>query len=132
MLLVAGAAIRGSAFDRGTLMWAGGGLLAIAAIAHLTRYTPEAARVPAGQAGLALASFIAATGHGAGLMLVPALMPLCGGGGPGASVSGGSPLLAAIGAALVHMAAMLAVTGVVASGVGRLGRRISACTGKGA
>ena len=36
-----------------------------------------------GHAGLALWSFMMATAHGAGLMLVPALVPLCMGERPG-------------------------------------------------
>jgi hypothetical protein len=60
------------------------------------------------------------TAHGAGLMLVPALVPLCMGDAPAArqpSVSGS--LLLALAAVGVHTAAMLAVTGLVAAGVCR-------------
>jgi hypothetical protein len=66
-----------------------------------------------GLAGLALWSFLMATAHGAGLMLVPALMPLCGGElgfGHGAFLMS----LAAVG---VHMLATLIVTGAVAFAV---------------
>ena len=71
-----------------------------------------------GMAGLAVWSFLMATAHGAGLMLVPFLLPLAQGSAPGAhttdhhTVSGSFPVsLAAIG---VHTLAMLAVTGVIA------------------
>jgi hypothetical protein len=70
-----------------------------------------------GMAGLALWSFLMATAHGAGLMLVPFLLPL----GPDGSLAGDaghhtvrgslSVSLAAIG---VHTLATLAVTGVIA------------------
>jgi len=70
-----------------------------------------------GLLGLALWSFLMAMGHGAGLMLVPFLLPP----GPGGSAAhaealhqaGGSfPL--ALGAIWVHSLAMLATTGLVA------------------
>jgi hypothetical protein len=70
-----------------------------------------------GAAGLVVWSFLMAAAHGAGLMALPALIPLClsGGSGHGIAVPG-SPLVsfAAVG---VHTAAMLAVTGVVAIAV---------------
>jgi hypothetical protein len=63
-----------------------------------------------GSAGLVLWSFLMATAHGAGLMLIPALIPLC---GSMALLSPGSVLisLAAVG---LHTAATLIVTGTVA------------------
>jgi hypothetical protein len=69
-----------------------------------------------GMAGLALWSFLMATAHGAGLMLVPFLLPVAPGGAPHAgahhAVTGSFPLsLAAI---WVHTLAMLVATGVVA------------------
>jgi hypothetical protein len=70
-----------------------------------------------GMAGLALWSFVMASAHGAGLMLVPVLLPI-GRVGSGASyltASGSIPItLAAVG---VHTLAMLAVTGGIAVGV---------------
>jgi len=65
----------------------------------------------AGFAGLLLWSFVMAGAHGAGLMVVPALMPLCVGPSAGdASI----PLAAPVIAVAVHTAAMLAVTAIVA------------------
>ena len=63
--------------DRVALQWAAGGLIAGFALVHLWRYSPGQGRVRAGQAGLALWCFLASTVHGAGLVLVPALVPLC-------------------------------------------------------
>jgi hypothetical protein len=64
----------------------------------------------AGFAGLVVWSFLMATAHGAGLMLVPALIPLCG----TAPSVGASPLALSLAATVVHTAAMLLVTGTVA------------------
>ena len=67
-----------------------------------------------GFAGLVLWSFLMASAHGAGLMLVPALIPLCLSAGPagGITASGSFPIsLAAIG---VHTAATLLTTGIIA------------------
>ena len=64
--------------------------------------------------GLVLWSFLMATAHGAGLMLVPALIPLCLSGTPAAELLvGGSMLIAALAIGL-HGLAMLVVTGIIA------------------
>jgi hypothetical protein len=62
-----------------------------------------------GLAGLAGWSFLMATAHGAGLMLWPALMPLC------APSSVDQPWLPALAGVLVHTAAMLVTTGAIAA-----------------
>jgi hypothetical protein len=64
-----------------------------------------------GFAGLLLWSFVMAGAHGAPLMVVPALMPLCV--GPGAGDTS-VPLAAPVIALAVHTAAMLAVTAIIA------------------
>jgi len=70
-----------------------------------------------GLAGLALWSFLMAASHGAGLMLVPALIPLCLSDGPaGELVASGSPMIA-LAAVGVHTASMLIVTGAIAAAV---------------
>jgi len=56
-----------------------------------------------GLAGLALWSFLMASGHGAGLMLIPALGPICGTSAPGSDAM----VPAALAALGVHSAAML-------------------------
>ncbi len=63
-----------------------------------------------GVMGLALWSFLMATAHGAGLMLVPALMPLC----ATMPAIGSGSLEVSLLAVAVHTLAMLAVTGLIA------------------
>ena len=65
-----------------------------------------------GLAGLALWSFLMAGAHGAGLMLIPVLIPLCLAGAGAALTASGSILigLAAIG---VHTGAMLATIAII-------------------
>ena len=83
-----------------------------------------------------------ASAHGAGLMLVPALIPICLG-DPSSRPSGvAGALLPALAAVALHGAAMLAVTGAIAAGAcggsarcaepGRvIGRAFDACRGAG-
>jgi hypothetical protein len=56
------------------------------------------------------------TAHGAGLMLVPVLAPLCGPGGLARQIAADGPLAFAIAAVGVHGAAMLAVAALAAVG----------------
>src|SRR5262249_6293859 len=60
--------------------------------------------------GLAIWSYLMATAHGAGLMLWPVLMPLC---GPGTPVSDG--LFAGLAGVGIHTGAMILTTAVVAA-----------------
>ncbi|MGH8080931.1 MAG: hypothetical protein ACREP7_10170 [Lysobacter sp.] len=87
-------------------------------------------RSQAGDAGIALWSCLMATVHGAGLMLVPALVPLCMSASPAREITASGSMLLASAAVLVHLAAMLIVTGAIASGicrgVGRCPRLLSA------
>ncbi len=59
------------------------------------------------------------TAHGAGLLLVPALIPLCMEDAPAREITASSSLTLALAAVGVHTATMLAVTGVIATGVCR-------------
>jgi hypothetical protein len=63
-----------------------------------------------GMIGLGLWSFLMATAHGAGLMLVPVLIPLCLSAGPAGELTAAGSLPVALAAVGTHMAAMLAVT----------------------
>jgi hypothetical protein len=117
--LAGAAVVWGLAMDRAVWQVVAGGALAAGVILHLSGRMPKPVRAPAGHAGLALWSFMMATAHGAGLMLVPALLPLCMGDGSAPEAGASGSLLLALAAVGVHTAAMLAVTGVVASGVCR-------------
>jgi hypothetical protein len=66
-----------------------------------------------GMLGLGAWSFLMASAHGAGLMLVPVLIPLCLAASPAQELSaaGSAIALAAVG---VHTLAMLATTGIIA------------------
>lgn len=99
--------------------------------------------LPGAQAwSLALWSFLAATAHGAGLMLLPALAPVCSGAMAGRELTASGSLALAMLVVAVHAAAMLVTitaSGLVARRVWRLaagwrarrqGRRLSApCPG---
>jgi hypothetical protein len=69
-----------------------------------------------GLAGLFVWSFLMAAAHGAGLMLWPALMPLCSPSGAGA-VAASAPLAAGLVGVGVHTLAMLSVTAAIAATV---------------
>jgi len=67
-----------------------------------------------GLAGLAAWSFIMATAHGAGMMLIPVLMPLAEAGEHAHHMPATNSLMIASLAVLVHSLAMLITTGMVA------------------
>jgi hypothetical protein len=67
-----------------------------------------------GLAGLLLWSFLMATAHGAGLMVLPALMPLCLSAPPLREITAQGSVLAVLAAVGLHSGVMLAVTGLIA------------------
>ncbi|HEX2479864.1 MAG TPA: hypothetical protein VHK45_11335 [Geminicoccaceae bacterium] len=67
-----------------------------------------------GMLGLGAWSFLMASAHGAGLMLVPVLIPLCLAGSPAGELSAGAAAPVALAAVGVHTLAMLATTGAIA------------------
>ncbi len=67
-----------------------------------------------GMAGLALWSFLMAGAHGAGLMLVPIVLPLGQGGSHAGHLPASGSLSLALAAVGVHTLAMLVVTGAIA------------------
>jgi len=69
-----------------------------------------------GRIGMALWSFIASTAHGSGMMLVPALVPLCLSDSPAREITASGSLLLALTAVAVHALAMLGTLGLVAAG----------------
>ena len=114
--LVSAAVVWGLSMDRVALQALAGGLFAVAVIIHLSGRMPRVARAPAGHTGLALWSFMMSTAHGAGLVLVPALVPLCAGDASVQAFTGSAPLALALAALGIHTAAMLVVTGMLATG----------------
>ncbi|HEY0588327.1 MAG TPA: hypothetical protein VGD52_19475 [Pseudoduganella sp.] len=105
MAVVAGAVALRLPLEHPALQW-GAGVLLAAALAYSLRQ----GHALAGQAGMALWTFIMSTAHGAGLVLMPALMTICGTGGVGAAGTAG-PLLQALAAMGLHLLAMLAANG---------------------
>jgi hypothetical protein len=71
----------------------------------------------AGQVGLLLWSFLMATAHGAGLMIVPALIPLCLSASPMREITLSHTAAVSLAAVGVHTGAMLATTGLIAVAV---------------
>jgi hypothetical protein len=118
---VAGAFAQGLATDRALVQGVAGALLIGAALYRLLRGARPCVPIstPAGHAGIALWACLMATAHGAGLMLVPALVPLCLADNPAREITASGSLVLALGAVGVHTAAMLATTGVIAAGVCR-------------
>ena len=114
MAVAAAALAFGLPLDRPALQWAAGALL-LAALACRWRK----GHALAGQAGMALWSFITATAHSAGFMLMPALMTVCGSGAV-------APLLQALAAIGLHLAAMLAANGALIYLAARLMRMLKA------
>lgn len=107
--------------DQGRLRTATGMLLVGWALLHLLYGHRRRVRIgmTTGLAGLAVWSFLMATAHGAGLMVLPALMPLCVASGPLAGVDAGGSAATALAAVGVHTAAMLAATALAAFAVYR-------------
>jgi hypothetical protein len=97
-------------------------LVAFGVYRLLARHRGRTTGMQVGFRDLAAWSFLMATGHGAGLMLVPVLLQLPVEGGHAAHlVAGGAPTVVdargALLAVAVHTAAMLLTTGAVAVGV---------------
>jgi len=70
-----------------------------------------------GMGGLALWSFLMASAHGAGLMLVPVVLPLCLAATPGRELVASGALPVSLAALAVHMSAMLLVIAMIAGAV---------------
>ena len=113
--IVAGAVVASGVLIEGRWVYPAAGVLLIgwAAYNHLYSHRHRVrVGMTAGFGGLLLWSFLMATAHGAGLMLLPAIMPLCLSAAPIPDAAGSVGItLAAIG---VHTAATLAVTALIA------------------
>lgn len=115
--LVAAAVIAlGLAVSQGPLRVVAGAMLILWALYHAFYGARHRARVGmrAGFAGLFVWSFLMAGAHGAGLMLVPALIPLCFAAGATGSSAASGPIAISLLAIGLHTATMLAVTAVIA------------------
>ena len=101
--------------DQRTIRLVAGVLLIAWAIYHALYGHRHRVRVGmrTGMAGLALWSFLMATAHGAGLMLVPVLIPLLAA-TPAREITASGSLPVSLAAIGVHTLAMLAATGGVA------------------
>jgi hypothetical protein len=117
--LVAAAVPLGLSMHRGVLPGLAAVLLAVVALAHRSRRASQWASAPIAPAGLAVGSFMMSTAHGTGLMLVPALIPICIADAPARAITASGSLGLALAAVGVHTAAMLAVVGAVAVGACR-------------
>jgi len=114
-IVVAAVLMLGLVVDEALLRRAAGALLIAWAVYHALYGARHRVRfgMTVGFAGLAAWSFLMASAHGAGLMLIPVVLPLCLAASPGGELTAAAlPLaLAAVG---VHSLAMLAVTGAIA------------------
>lgn len=94
-------------------------LLVVLAVLHRTG---RAGTARAGTAGLALWSFIASSAHGAGMMLVPALVPLCVAATPAREITAGGSWPLVLAAVAVHAGSMFAAAGAMVLATRRAGR----------
>jgi hypothetical protein len=120
IMMVAGLVVLAGVVISGPALLAGSGLLLIGwAIYHQLYVHRHRVRfgMQTGLAGLTLWSFLMATAHGAGLMVLPALIPLCLSGGPLGNIATDGSVGIALAAVTVHTAALLAVTGTIAIAV---------------
>jgi hypothetical protein len=109
----------GIVVDQRTIRLAGGALLIGWAAYHTLYGSRHRVRfgMQVGMLGLGAWSFLMATAHGAGLMLVPVLIPLCLAASPAQELTAAGSLPVALAAVGVHTLAMLATTGVIALAV---------------
>ena len=112
--LVALLAAAGALGARSALPWLAGGLAVLAAAAHAATHLPSRVRRAAAGGGLALWSLAMGLANGAGMMLVPALVPLCVSGSPARAITATGSMALALAAVALHLAAMLATTALAA------------------
>jgi hypothetical protein len=112
--LVVALAASGTLAQRGLLPWLAGGLALFAAALHVATHLPPRVRRAAASAGLASWSLAMGLASGAGMMLVPTLVPLCVSGAPGREITASGSTALALAAVVLHLAAMLATAAVAA------------------
>jgi hypothetical protein len=108
--------VAGVMFDPQAIRWGGAALLVGWALYHAVYGYRGRVRfgMQVGLAGLLVWSFLMTTAHGAGLMLVPALVPLCLASTPGAEFIASDSLRITFAVVGVHTLTMLVVTGTIA------------------
>jgi hypothetical protein len=105
-------------FDIKFLQWpAALTLIAFGAYRFFGRHRPRRTSMQAGFGDLTLWSFLMATGHGAGLMLLPVLLNMSDSAGASHVHSAMDGMINGVLATAVHSAATLVVTGLVAIAV---------------
>lgn len=115
--IVAGAVVLTGIAIRSQALLAGSGILLVGwAMYHQLYGHRHRVRIGmrTGLAGLALWSFLMATAHGAGVMVLPALIPLCLADSPLGTIAAEGSIGLTLAAVGIHTAAMLAVTGAIA------------------
>jgi hypothetical protein len=114
LVLVAVLAL-GLVVDSWILSRAGAGVLLGWALWHAVHGHRQRLRIgmQTGLAGLALWSFLMSSAHGAGLMLIPVMLPLCLSGSPSGRLTASGSLPVALAALGLHSAAMLATMTMV-------------------
>jgi hypothetical protein len=117
-IAVAAAAVMaiGLVLDGRALRSIAGSVLILWALYHFLYGSRHRTRIgmQTGIVGLTVWSFLMASAHGAGLMLIPALIPLCLAGVAAGEITRSGSLLISLAAIGVHTAAMLALTGAIA------------------
>jgi hypothetical protein len=106
----------GLVIDHAILLRLSGLLLIGWALWHALRGHRQRVRVgmQTGLVGLGLWSFLMASAHGAGLMLIPVVVPLCLTGTPAQELTAGGSVAMGLAALGVHTATMLATIGAIA------------------
>jgi hypothetical protein len=114
VVLVAALAF-GAVTDEAFIARSAGIVLVAWAVWHVTFGHRRRVRIgmQAGLAALGLWSFLMATAHGAGLMLLPVVLPLCLTSGPAVELTASGSMMTGLAALGVHTAAMLAVIAAV-------------------
>lgn len=105
----------GTVVDHGQLGWLAGVVLIGWAAWHLAYGHRRRVRIGmrTGFLGLAIWSLLMATAHGAGLMLLPVVIPLCLSGTPATGITAPASVGTALAAVGVHTGAMLAVIAII-------------------
>lgn len=116
-VVVAAALALGVILDHGVLNWIAAAMLIGWAVWHAARGHRQRVHVgmQTGLAGLGLWSFLMASAHGAGLMLIPLVSPICLAAAPAQDLTADSSFPVATAALGLHTAAMLGTIAAVST-----------------